>query len=186
MVADQYVSELRFYRTVVRRLIELAAPSEARIDDLTSAVSRFPQPVTATAMTEDWCGDSACVLPFLAPLFGLASIQFVVFRGSEYAEVERYYEDSGDDHIPAVSIWDGEGAEIGRWIEQPKSVLASKERWIADRPEYTELEASRTTDPVAKRQFSQLYKELVEAMAEWYTTGMWDEAAREVIATLSG
>ena len=62
----------------------------------------------------------------------------------------------------------------------------AKERWIAERPEYRELEANRTTDPLAKRQFSQLYKEFVEAMAEWYATGLWDEAAREIVATLSG
>jgi len=179
--AKEYLSDLKYYRSLVRRLLEQAQANEEHAERLRAALQGYPQPVRASAMTEDWCGDSACNLPILESLFGGSGVPFTVFHGSEYSELESYYHRMGVDHIPVISLWDGEGAEIGRFVEQPAVIGPLKDAWKADRPEFMELYAKRDTDKDAGRRFASLYRELLEQMAEWYTTGMWENTTGEVV-----
>ncbi len=178
--AREYLSKLKFYRSLVRRLIDVAGPVPAHVDALKRAASSYSRPVRATIMTEDWCGDSACNLPILAPLFERAEIPLVVFHGSEYPQLESYYNEMNIDHIPVVSVWDGAGAEIGRWVEQPDAIGPLKDAWKAERPEFMRLYAERDANKEAARRFAALYRELLEKMAEWYIDGMWEQTTREV------
>ena len=133
--AATYLSELKFYRSVVRKLVDAAEVNQDHVTKLKEAIQKYPQPVRAIAMTEDWCGDSACNVPILSKLFSGAGVPFLIFHGSEYKELEKYYNDMGIDHIPVISLWDGSGVEIGRWVEQPAAVLKMKNEWKAARPE---------------------------------------------------
>ena len=180
--AKEYLSNLKFYRSLVRGLIDVAQANQDHVERLTAAVRSYPQPVRASAMTEDWCGDSACNLPILETLFRASGVPFTVFHGSEYSELEGYYHGMDVDHIPVISLWDGEGSEIGRWVEQPVVIGPLKEAWKAKRPEFMELYAKRDTDKEAGRKFASLYRELLEQMAEWYTTGMWENTTAEIVA----
>ena len=184
--AAGYLADLKSYRSVVRSLVTAAKADPLHVSALSKAAASYAQPVRASAMTEDWCGDSACVLPILTELFSGADIPFTVFHGSEYTELESHYHGLGVDHIPVISFWDGTGAEIGRWIECPAAVEERKDRWKADRPEFMELYAKRNTDKDAARKFASLYREFVETMAEWYKGGMWTETTREVVDILKG
>jgi hypothetical protein len=182
--ASEYVAELRNYRSVVRALVEVAEADPDHIAVLKTAAEKYPQPVRATAMTEDWCGDSACNMPVLTKLFEGAGIEFVVFHGSEYPELEKYYNDLGVDHIPVISLWDGEGNEIGRFVEQPASIDPLKSAWKAERPEFMELYAKRNDDKEAGRAFAKLYRGLLEEMSGWYRDGKWKDTTREVVEIL--
>ena len=184
--ADRYLRELKFFRSVVDQLIESADPDRDHVARLAAAVESQVQPVRASAMTEDWCGDSACNIPILEPFFSQANVEFAVFHGSDYPEFEKFYNDSGDDHIPAVSLWDGNGKEIARWIEQPKQVLDRKSAWEAENPSFLELYRIRETDRKAAGQFAALYRELMQKMSTWYVEGMWRETTREVVEALTG
>jgi hypothetical protein len=181
---DTYVRNLRNYRSLVRELMEKADASSEHARTLRERADRHPQPVRASIMTEDWCGDAAVNLPVLASLFRKADIELRVFRGSEHEDLKTRYESEGDDHIPVVSLWDADGRELGRWIEAPRKVAALKDEWKAQRPEFMQLYAKKSSDKDAAKRFAALYREFLEQMAEWYETGMWSETTREIVDLL--
>ncbi|MBT3273114.1 MAG: hypothetical protein HN368_08180 [Spirochaetales bacterium] len=182
--AAEYIEDLKIYKATVRSLIGKASADSTHIQGLIKAAACHAQPVRATVMTEDWCGDSACNMPVLARLFEGADIQCTVFHGSDYPELKKYYEDSGDDHIPVISIWDGNGKEIGRWVEQPEAIASLKDGWENERPEFMELYQQKDNDKVAERKFVTLYRLLLEEMAGWYSGGLWKETTREVVESI--
>lgn len=178
---DTYVRNLRNYRSFVRGLMDEADADAGHAKALADRAAQHPQPVRATVMTEDWCGDSATNLPVLASLFQKAGIELRIFRGSEHESLKEMYESEGDDHIPVISLWDGDGNEIARWIEAPAKVDERKDAWKAERPEFMELYERQKTDKEAAKEFSALYRKLLETMAGWYRDeGLWKETTREV------
>jgi len=178
---DAYVREIRNYRSLVKRLMQDAEADANHINTLKAEAAKFPQPVRATVNTEDWCGDWACNIGVLDDLFTRAGIPFRVFRGSEHPSLKERYERDGDDHIPAISLWDGKGNELIRWIEAPEKVSEMKDAWKKQHPEFNELYEKRETDPEAEKQFVKLYREFLETMADWYRDGMWNETTREIV-----
>lgn len=179
---ETYVSNLRNYRSLVKKLMEKARVKADDIAALRDAVGRYAQPVRATIMTEDWCGDSACNVPVLAQLFEGAGIELRVFRGSEKEDLKAMYENDGDDHIPVVSLWDSEGKELGRWIEAPQAMQEKKETWKAEHPNFEELyQRQKEGDKEAAKEFGTLYRQFLEEMASWYENGVWNETVREIV-----
>jgi hypothetical protein len=184
MDVEPYVAQVRNYRSLVKQLMKEAEADANHVDTLKAEAARYPQPVRATANTEDWCGDWAVNVPVLHSLFSRAGIPFKVFRGSEHPLLKERYERDGDDHIPAVSIWDGEGNELVRWIEAPAKVQELKANWKADHPEFEDLYARMESDKDAEKRFAKLYREFLETMAGWYRDGMWNETTREIVEQL--
>ena len=179
-----YLGGLRNYRSLVRQLHERAVSDEEHAAQLKAAASRHRQPLRATVMTEDWCGDAAANLPILARLFEAAGVESRVLRGSETPELERYYHDAGVTHIPVVSVWDAEWREIARWVEAPSVVDQKKIAWKQARPDFTRLEARRRQDKQAAKQFGRLYREFLDEMVGWYEAGDWNETTRELVDAL--
>lgn len=185
MTVDDYLQELRHYRSLVRRLMKEVEtsdfPSQSDVESLRAVVDGFSQPVRATVNTEDWCGDWICNMPILKKLFESVEIPFRVFRGSEFPELKEHYDKDGDTHIPAVSLWDGEGRELLRWIEAPAKVAEQKNGWKAENPRMMELYEKQSEDKQAAKEFAKLYRSFLETMAEWYIGGMWHETVRELL-----
>ncbi len=188
LTVDNYLKELRHYRSLVRKLMKEAessdSPAQADTESLRAVAAGFAQPVRATVNTEDWCGDWICNMPILKKLFESVDIPLRVFRGSEFAQLKQRYEQDGDTHIPAVSLWDGEGNELLRWIEAPAKVAEQKDNWKAQNPRLMELYDKQSQDKAAAKEFAKLYRNFLETMAEWYTGGMWHETVREILAQL--
>ena len=182
--ANTYVNNLRNYRSLVKRLMDDAEADSSHASALKSAAERFSGPVRATMMTEDWCGDAAGNMPILTSLFQKADIEFRVFRGSEEPELKEMYESEGDDHIPVVSLWDGSGKELIRWIEAPEEMQKKKEAWKAEHPEFMKLYKKQNEDKDAAKQFASLYRQFLERMAEWYQADTWSETTRELVEKL--
>lgn len=182
---DEYLNNLRNYRSFVRKLDESVPEQMLHTDELKAAVAQFDKPVRATMMSEDWCGDAACNFPLLKNALAAAGIPLRVFRGSETIELKEMYESEGDDHIPVFSFWDAEGAEIARWIEAPETIDAKKAAWKEERPAFMDLYNRRNEDKEAAQEFAGLYRELLDTMGEWYRSGDWNETMREVIARLN-
>ncbi len=183
---ESYVGSLRNYRSAVRSLMGDAHANSEHVEALQAAVANVPQPVRGTVMTEDWCGDSACNIPILASLFGGAGIELRIIRGSEQQDLNDYYNKSGADHIPVISIWDGDFNEIARWIEAPAAVSVRKDAWKAERPEFMELYRKQKDDKEAAKRFGLLYRQFIDEMITWYKAGMWDETTREVVEAARG
>jgi Thioredoxin len=183
---ETYVGSLRNYRSFVRTLMGEAHANAEHVTALAAAVANAPQPVKATLMTEDWCGDAACNLPILASLLGGAGIELSVVRGSEQPAINDYYNKQGVDHIPVLSIWDGEFNELVRWIEAPAAVTVKKDAWKAELPEFMELYRKQKEDKEAAKKFAGLYRGFMDEMKEWYKAGMWDETTREIVQAAQG
>lgn len=184
MDVEPYVAEVRNYRSLVKKLMQEAEADANHVETLKAEAAAHPQPVRATANTEDWCGDWAVNLPVLDSLFSGAEIPFKAFRGSEHPLLKERYERDGDEHIPAVSIWDGNGRELVRWVEAPKKVQELKTKWKADHPEFEQLYEQMHTDKEAEKRFGKLYREFLETMAGWYRDSMWNETTREIVEQL--
>ena len=176
-----YVGALRNYRSVVKALMGEAHANPEHVEAMNAAIAGAPEPVRATVMTEDWCGDSACNIPILSSLFDGAGIELRIIRGSEQQDLNDYYNNSGADHIPVISIWDGDFNEIARWIEAPAVVSVRKDAWKAERPEFMELYRRQKDDREAAKKFAVLYRAFIDEMVTWYKSGMWDETTREIV-----
>ncbi len=181
---DDYVRNLRNYRSVVRSLVEEVRADDGHASELAKK-SEERGGLRATMMSEDWCGDAACNLPILADLFQKAGIELRVLRGSEHEELKDRYENEGDDHIPVFSLWDAEWTEVSRWIEAPASMERKKSAWKAEHPEFDELYARSKSDKDAAREFAKLYRAFMDIMIDWYREGDWDETTREVVESVS-
>ncbi len=184
MTLPEYAGTTRNYRGFIKELMLSADPLESSVEKLKSLIAPLPAPVRATVNTEDWCGDWACNAPFLGELFSRSGIEMRIFRGSEFPALKKRYERDGDDHIPAVSLWDGEGNELIRWIEAPEKVSAMKDEWKAQHSEFMETYRSKDSDPEAKKAWPKMYRDFMELMAGWYRDGMWHEISAELIAAL--
>jgi hypothetical protein len=178
---ETYVANLRNYRSLVKKLVGSASADQSHVEDFRAGLREYAKPVRMTLMTEDWCGDSACNVPILASLCNGAEVPLRIFRGSEHPDLNKRYNDDGVDHIPVVSIWDGEGSEIGRWIECPAAADERKKAWKEAHPEFMELYQKREQDPDAAKRFAKLYREFLEEMASWYKEGLWSETTREIV-----
>lgn len=183
MTMDEYLSSARNYRSFVRQLTEKAHVSDSQIQRLQEMQKRLGR-LRVTVNTEDWCGDWACNAPILSALFKSAGVEMRIFRGSEFPLLKERYERDGDDHIPAVSIWNEEGEELLRWIEAPEAVSKKKDQWKAEHPEFTRTYALQKEDPQAKKEFAVMYRNFLDMMGEWYSSGMWAETVREILDEL--
>ncbi len=179
-----YLGELRNYRSLVKKLYQRAEPAPEHVTALKHGLAVQVQPVRATVMTEDWCGDSAANLPIIARLMEAAGVELRVLRGSELGELKLYYEGAGVTHIPVVSLWDGEWREIARWVEAPAVVDRKKAAWKDAHPEFIRLYEQRDVDKQAAKQFAQLYRTFLDEMVRWYEGGDWRETTRELVEAL--
>ena len=184
MTVDEYVPNIRNYRSFIRDLMGEPHPDPLHVGQLTSATTDLPGPVRATFMSEDWCGDAACNLPVIAALFEQAGIELRIIRSSEDSALKEYYESDGDDHIPAVSVWDGGFVEKVRWIESPASIQVQKSAWKEERPEFMELYQKQKSDTKAAKQFAKLYREFMEQMVEWYRENGWNNVTAEIVSQI--
>lgn len=181
MSPDEYLRNVRNYRSLMRTLAEFAQPDPDHVARLRAAGANAGVE-RVSLMTEDWCGDSACNVPILARLFEQAGLPFAIVRGSEMEKLKQRYEDDGDDHIPVVSLWRGDGTEVVRWVEAPEAVQKRKEEWKAAHPEFATLYERRMEgDSAATKEFGRLYRRFLEEMADWYRNGLWSETTREVV-----
>jgi len=180
---ENYLRDLRSYRSLVRSLTRDAIVQSSHIEALQNALQDHPQPVTATAHTEGWCGDWACNLPILRSLFRETNVPFRVFDEEHHPELKEHYRLEGTVHIPVVSLWDGEGKEIGRWVEAPETVTPLKTEWKERNPRLMELYAKKAQDPEAEKEFAKLYRKFLEDMSVWYRDeGKWNDTIEEIIA----
>jgi hypothetical protein len=185
---DDYLETLRFYRSLVRSLVREADAPERFVDKLKEAVASRNlrmEEVRASAFSEPWCGDWACNLPILRSFFQKCGIPFRLFSREKAPELHKSYLADGVDHIPVISLWDGQGKELARWVEAPAKVDEMKVRWKEEHPRMMELYAIKDGDREAEKEFGRLYRSFLEEMALWYKEGMWNETLEELVLSLS-
>jgi hypothetical protein len=186
---------------VARALAQSGATTPAQPDERDSAGATSeetpPGRLRLFVLTEDWCGDSATTLPYIARLAEALDLPARVFRQSANPAIKAWYVEGGTEHIPVVSLlqWTPEGGERGgaavgtwrevmRWVERPAAAHGRVEGWLAEQPRFRELYARKDEDPAAAKEYFSLYARLLRTMAGWYRGGLWSEIAREFAAAI--
>jgi hypothetical protein len=200
ITAPDYFSPLKYYRNMVESLYSEVAIDPTDAGKVADALAAHPavngqtDAVRALVVTEDWCGDSAVTLPYVARLCEAIGVPLRVFRQSEAADLKKWYVDNGTDHIPVVSLLfaphesDAADAsipiELVRWVERPAAAHDKVSEWVAAHPEFPELRSRKDTDDAASKEYFRLYAKLLRDMASWYRAGLWREIATEFRGSL--
>lgn len=192
--AQDYFPSLANYKNMVQRLYQDATVMQEDAAELRTALQAVKEAVAAdirvVVMTEDWCGDSANVLPYLTRLAESVDLPIHVFRQPAAPHLKAWFEGDGTDHIPVVSVVavDSESeqpfVELVRWVERPKSAGERYEAWSAEHPELDELRAKKDQSDEANRAYIKVYSKLLRDMGSWYTGGLWRDIGHEISADL--
>lgn len=114
-------------------------------------------------IAEDWCGDGANTVPYLAKLADQSRSQEVrVLRRDEHPEVMDRYLSNGARSIPIVIVLDRAFTEVGHWGPRPEALQALVQ------------EARRTQDK------ARLYPQI----RSWYARDKGQSTMREVLELL--
>jgi hypothetical protein len=190
-----YFQSLANYKHLVLSLYRDASVSS---EDRERVASELPAPAEELRMvilTEDWCGDSASTLPYIARLAEDLEIPTRVFRQSRNSRLKQWYTERGTEHIPVVSLLspdtgdDGENTtwnELFRWVERPEAAQEKVAAWMESNPRFPELYERKDEDGEAAKEYFNLYARLLRDMSSWYRGGLWSEISREFSAFLNG
>lgn len=91
-------------------------------DELKNYILKIRSPLTWMVITEEWCGDSAQNLPYIAkiaetnPLIELR----LILRDSNLDIMDLYLTDGKSRSIPKLVAFDKEGKEVFNWGSRPK------------------------------------------------------------------
>lgn len=106
---------INYHRT--NRLEKYFLPSEITIDE----VRRANTPQIWFVLTENWCGDSAQILPIVKKIADLNSeIELRIFLRDLNPEMMDRYLTNGSRSIPKIISFDKSGNEIFQWGPRPK------------------------------------------------------------------
>jgi hypothetical protein len=115
-------------------------------------------------VAEDWCGDSANTIPYLAQLSdSVASLKLRIVNAQDGRWVmESHRTPDGRAATPTVVLLDSVGAEAGCFVERP----AALREWLdTNRPRRSERELGRGRDEWRRRDRGQsTVRELVELL----------------------
>ncbi len=139
--------------------------------------------------TEDWCSDSAIVLPYLARLAEMIHLPIRVLRRDENPDLAEWYRQQGVASIPVVSVGTIESGdrfvELARWIERPQAATDRLEAWTGAHPRFREL-SRRERDETRESEYTALTARLLHDMEVWYRDdGLWTTIAQELAAALA-
>ena len=118
------------------------------------------------AIAEDWCGDSANTIPYLARLVErVDGLEMRVVNSTVgRAVMEAHRTPDGRAATPTVILLDGEWNEVGCFVERPTPLMA----W------YLENRENKTSD------------ELHEYIFDWYTANAGAATVEDLLTLLEG
>ena len=107
-----------------------------RLRSVVEAIS-FPQ--LWMVITEDWCGDSAQCLPYIANIAACNSlIDLKIILRDENSDIMQHYLTNGKEAIPKLTAFDADGNELFRWGPRPKAAAVLFSQCLAAGTEKSE------------------------------------------------
>ena len=177
-----YFESLANYRHLVLSLYRDAEVADSETQLIASALAGRAADVRILVVTEDWCGDSAVTLPYIAKLADSVGVPMRIFRQSAHEDLKGWFVSHETTHIPAVSVLHRDGdewRELLRWVERPHMAHERFDAWTAEHPRFEDLRARKDTDREAAKEYFNLYARLLRESAGWYRSGLWVEIAQE-------
>ena len=99
-------------------------------DNLKEEIKKINEPQTWMVITENWCGDSAQNLPYLALMAEEnPNIKFLIILRDSNPDIMDQFLTNGTKSIPVLVAFDTNGNEIFRWGARPKEVQELFIKW---------------------------------------------------------
>ncbi|NIS38380.1 thioredoxin family protein [Candidatus Saccharibacteria bacterium] len=90
-------------------------------DELKAELQKFDNPQLWMVISEDWCGDSAQLLPYIAEIAKMSNkIDLRILYRDENADIMEKYLTNGTRSIPKLIAFDDTGNEVFRWGPRPQ------------------------------------------------------------------
>jgi len=108
------------------RILKTYKPSE----EIINAVSRISQKQTWLIITEDWCGDSAQIIPYIFKMTQLnKNIELKIIYRDENIDIIDQYLTNGGRAIPKIVVFDEIGNELFQWGPRPEVAKQLVKEW---------------------------------------------------------
>ncbi len=102
-------------------------------EGLSSEIRNIKEKQLWMVITEDWCGDSAQNLPYLAKMAALnPNIDFRIILRDSNTEIMDLYLTNGTRSIPKLVAFDMEGDELFTWGPRPKAAHDLIHQWKSE------------------------------------------------------
>ena len=93
-------------------------------EELKEVISQIAEPQIWMVISEDWCGDSAQNLPYIAELAKLNHlIELKIFPRDKNLDIIDLYLTNGTRSIPKLVAFDADGNELFQWGPRPKQAV---------------------------------------------------------------
>ena len=94
-------------------------------DDLRALIANIAEPQRWLVLTEDWCGDSAQTIPYVAEMAALnPNVELRILQRDDHLDIMDQYLTDGKRSIPIVVAFDHQGYELFRWGPRPADAAA--------------------------------------------------------------
>jgi len=108
-------------RLNIQRMTRIDKSYEPGID-ITDEIEKIENKQLWMVITENWCGDSAQNLPYIAKIASLnKKIELRIILRDSNLEIMDNYLTNGTRSIPKLVVFDGEGIELFQWGARPKA-----------------------------------------------------------------
>ncbi len=133
-------------------------------NDLKNYVENISKRQIWLVLTEDWCGDSAQNLPYIAKIAALNDkIEFRILERDSNLDIMDLYLTNGTRSIPKLIAFDEDGNEIFTWGPRPKAAQ--------------DLVSKRKSEGASKEEF-------IRELHKWYSLNFGKELEKEFIEIL--
>jgi hypothetical protein len=125
-------NECDFYRLNFQRISRINKTYRVS-PELSALLKALPFKLTWVVISEDWCGDSAQVLPYIAKIVDSSdAIELRILSRDHHPEVMAQYLTDGKKSIPKLIAFDENGAELFTWGPRPKEAAELVKQVIAN------------------------------------------------------
>jgi hypothetical protein len=101
--------------------------------NLIEEIKKINEPQLWMVITENWCGDSAQILPYLALMAEENSnIDFKIILRDSNPDIMDQYLTNGTRSIPLLVAFDSNGNELFRWGSRPKVIQEQFLKWKSE------------------------------------------------------
>ncbi len=136
--AEQSLYEYRRMNLArMKRIAKSYSPSE----ELVRLISDIRNPQIWMILTEDWCGDSAQTLPYIAKLAEInRNITLRLLKRDDNTDImDQYLHNGKSRSIPKLVAFDMNGNELFQWGPRPKLLAELVSEWKKVTPEKKDL-----------------------------------------------